>query len=531
MNVFIGTEISSSNRIPAANVILATSGPSELNQRRELFLNTELPTVLKAYGSLEFGLIQIFHNFSIQAYYLIAILDRRHMVLNTSVIETNRCQNFSSIFNETILNDYSYIKRLKLYHLPCIWNHKLRCFIDEHRMCFCNRNQMSHCFVFDQSRSHCDYCQHGGRCIEEDELENKWQYICICAPCSFGSLCQFSTGDYYINLDILVGKDIRPGIRSFGEQPLVILVVLISLVSNLISFFILSDKKLQQAGCDLYLLVAVVISELGIVALFLRYLYMIIIQMYVIENFVFMKIACLLLEYLIRVIPSLFDWLVACISTERTYMIMKDIHSTKILASRVQKLARWAVLLVISLNILSTLHRPFFLTLVGEPILRGGLLRHPWCILRSNSNSWNIYERFINIFHLIVPFVLNMISITYFIFHRAKMELISSVRNQKQKFTLVIQQQISKYKTILISPLLVTVVEIPRLVLTFTNGCAQEEWHQTAYLVGYLASYLPLTAVLFIYILPSPKYRTQFRKILRESRLTRGLMKRLFAAE
>ena len=104
----------------------------------------------------------------------------------------------------------------------------------------------------------------------------------------------------------------------------------------------------------------------------LRHLYMIIIQMYVIENFVFMKIACVLLEYLTRVVPSLSDWRVVCISIERTHMIIKDVHFTKTLALQVQKLARWIVLLVILLkneiNVYYLLWREWLMLLVIDDL-------------------------------------------------------------------------------------------------------------------------------------------------------------------
>ena len=65
----------------------------------------------------------MFHNLSKSFYYMIAIQDRiRFIDVNTSVISQNLCKNVSEIFNETILYEYSYLKRLKLYHLPCQQN-------------------------------------------------------------------------------------------------------------------------------------------------------------------------------------------------------------------------------------------------------------------------------------------------------------------------------------------------------------------------------------------------------------------------
>ena len=55
-------------------------------------------------------------------------------------------------------------------------------------------------------------------------------------------------------------------------------------------------------------------------------------------------------------------------------------------------------------------------------------------------------------------------------------------------------------------------MEIPRLILTFTLACIDKTWQRYVYLI----SFLPLTGVVFIYVLPSPKYRKQFQIIGRK---------------
>jgi hypothetical protein len=90
-------------------------------RKRVLFKDITLPTNLKISSiSHDFGFVRMFHNFSKSYYYLVSI-NRAGLLIytNTSVISRNLCKNVSEIFNKTILNEYSYLKRLKFYHLPC----------------------------------------------------------------------------------------------------------------------------------------------------------------------------------------------------------------------------------------------------------------------------------------------------------------------------------------------------------------------------------------------------------------------------
>ena len=146
---------------------------------------------------------------------------------------------------------------------------------------------------------------------------------------------------------------------------------------------------------------------------------------------------------------------------------------------------------------------------------------HPWCVLHLDSTSWNIYEKSLTLFHIIMPFICNLLSIVAFIFYKTRFELTSVTKDNKQSKFLAMKKQIYKYKPIIVSPTVILILEFPRFVLTFTLACIDHAWQRYVYLIGYLISFLPLTGVLFIYILPSPKYREELqnsvKKIFRRS--------------
>jgi hypothetical protein len=142
---------------------------------------------------------------------------------------------------------------------------------------------------------------------------------------------------------------------------------------------------------------------------------------------------------------------------------------------------------------------------------------HPWCVLDLGSTSWNVYEKFITICHLILPFVLNLLSMIGFILYKIKLELTSTKKGNKDGKFVVIKKQLLKYKPIIISPIITLILEIPRFVLTFTLACIDHAWERYVYLIGYLISFVPLTGVLFIYIVPSPKYKEELQTIVKKT--------------
>jgi len=494
---------------------------------RRMHKSILLPDTLTMNESLRFGFIRMYHNVSKNFYYLIAIQPSSTPQVNTSVISQNLCQNVSEIFNETILYQYSYLKRLKLYHLPCQQNKDLRCFFDEYRMCICTQEHNSDCHLFYHEYNDCDYCENAGLCVRENEAEQKWKFVCLCPKCSIGRRCQFASGNYFVTLDMLIGIEIVKGDISFNQQSFIIyftliiliLILIISFILNIISIIIFSNKKLRQVGCDLYLLYLTIISQIGLVLLFFRFIYMIIVQIYTIENDLFIKISCKFLEYSLRLIPSLFDWLTVCISIERTYTVIKDIQFTRIIALKTLKISRWIILSVFILNILTTLHRPFYLTLIDDDAetLNNRKPGHPWCILDFESTSWNIYEKFINIIHLALPLILNLLSILLFLLRKTKSELRTTIRKAKSSKFSILKEQLLKYQPLLIDTVIIIILEIPRFILTFALSCIEHPWQRYMYLTGYLISFLPLTGILFIYIIPSPKYKESLRTIMKKT--------------
>jgi hypothetical protein len=117
---------------------------------------------------------------------------------------------------------------------------------------------------------------------------------------------------------------------------------------------------------------------------------------------------------------------------------------------------------------------------------------------------------------LVLPLILNLLSIILFLLRKIKSELTTTLREAKSSKFVILKEQLLKYKPVLIGTMIIIILEIPRFVLTFALACIEQTWQRYVYLTGYLISFLPLTGILFIYVIPSPKYKEQLRKIMKK---------------
>ena len=395
LNVFIGTEISSSGQIPAANVILAKSGVIELDQRRELFVNTHLPTVLKVYGVLEFGLIQIFHNFSTEAYYLLAILDRRPLVAEHI---RDRGQSLPKR-QQHLQQDHS--QRLFLHQTPEVVPSALH--LESQVTMFLRRASN----VFLQSRS--DKSLLCFRSVEGPLwLLSTWRPVCSrrwnrksmastfvsvrlvrSAPCvSSRQATTTSTWTFWSAKTFDPESFIRwTTDRHFGgaDQSGCYSRLQSRLESD--QLLHLGRQKTSASGlrsvpagccCDQWT------GHCGSVLEILVHDH----HSDVCRRELRLHENCLSAPGISDPCDPIVVRLAGGVHFDRTNLHDHEKHSfyedSRFTSTRNWPAgsscwwSRWTSL--------ATLHRPFFLTLVGEPILRGGRVRHPWCILRFESN-------------------------------------------------------------------------------------------------------------------------------------------------
>ena len=413
---------------------------------------------------------------------------------------------------------YPYIKRIKFYLRGCFDN-TTRCFHDEVYFCFCSiqRNQTGNCFNYNHTRELCQkssYCLNGGLCIE-NEHNGIVQFACLCPSCHYyGALCQFSLGQQGLSLDALIGIEMRTG-KALSEQSLLIklclsiltMMITFGSVGNVLCLMTFARKKSRETGCGYYLLNMSLYNQLVLLVLGLRFVYLLNTQMVVWSDRRGSLILCQCLEYGLIVLPNLSNWLSACVSIERTYAVVRGALFNKQTSIRV---AKYLCVLFLILLAGTTVHKPFARQLIEDPRLG----RYTWCITKFNSQSWQKLASILSIFHLLGPFLINFLStgILLVVITRQR----STIRKDKTtlSFSAALRKQMAYYKHLIISPMILLILNFPRLVISLGSVCVDTSWRNYVYLAGYFISFLPFMTTFFIFITPAPVYQDEFKLCL-----------------
>ncbi|CAF2989021.1 unnamed protein product [Rotaria sp. Silwood2] len=241
-----------------------------------------------------------------------------------------------------------------------------------------------------------------------------------------------------------------------------------------------------------------------IIVLTIKFWQLVLSQMSIITNRSILVINCISIEIILKSCLASSEWLNACVAMERMFNVSKGVtfnkNKSKIIAKRV-------IFVVIILIILTHIHDPLYRQLIND---LDGDQQRIWCISQYSSTVIK-YNTFITLFHLLVPFSINLISAFVIIIvaarSRAKVE---SKLSFKQHVRLILK----KHKNIIIAPSILFVLGLPRLIISFTSGCMRSPRQSWLYLIGYFVSFIPSMSTFFVFILPSKNYKSEFDKII-----------------
>ncbi|CAF1381404.1 unnamed protein product [Adineta steineri] len=449
-------------------------------------------------------------------YYLSVIREEsiRSEYISTNINQDYKCENIGKLLNSTILN-YKNLRRLKYYQLPCIENLKLKCFYDEKYMCVCDKIRYSNCFDFEHNMSYnCQghsYCGDNGRCFQ-DNITCPSTSACICDKCYYGSKCQFNSIGFSTSLDVIFGYHIKPFI-SFTKQSkavkitasITILMLIFSLINGLLSALTFKSESLLKVGCGIYLLTNSIISILTITIFTIKYFQLIVFQMKSITNASFIHFSCILTDVLLKILLSFGDWLYACVAMERTLAATQGIHFNQ---SKSKYIAKYVMPILLLLISISYIHDPISRRTINDIDDEERI----WCILEYSTNLKK-YDKFINIFHVLIPFIINILSaicITIQVFR------IRVKTKKKSAYKKILYAQIKQNKHLLISSCILILLSIPRLIISFMSGCMDSIRNPWLYLIGYYISFIPPLLIIILFILPSRTYKQEFISIIQK---------------
>ena len=451
-----------------------------------------------------------------QLYVLILRKNIDEHSLSTRVIESNRCPHVDSLLSNQTLAQLASLAKVKYYGRVCRRKPGTKCFHDNVYFCFCDIIDAPDCLVFLREPTICNKlptnpCNHGGRCIQllhRDTMD----FACACPNCIHGDLCQLQIEQYALSFDTLFGREIRPGLPLSEQSSLVkacfsvvICFAAIGLVLNTLSFTTFLQPGARDVGVGIYLLVLSPIAQCGLFVLGIKFLLILKTQLgsSSLQNHRFLLFSCASSEYCLAILLCFSDWLTACVSFERLFNVTQGISFNK------SKSCRFAMYICPSLLILiaaSLIHEPLNRRIIEDP--RSLTI---WCVKSVHTIWLRQYQSGINVIHLLTPFIFKIVSVFLILI------TITRHKSKAKKVTMVgmFQQQLRKHKDLIIGPVVLILLALPRLILSFTNACENESWLNILFIFGYLLSFVPLLSVFWIFVFPSEVYSDLLQKTFR----------------
>ncbi|CAF1353414.1 unnamed protein product [Adineta steineri] len=437
--------------------------------------------------------------------------------ISADVTMNNMCVNITKILNSTLLN-YSYTRRLKYYPLQCRENLKFKCFYDEKHMCICDESRFANCFRFSYSNFYdCqgdNYCENDGKCIQ-DRVKCLTTSVCKCEDCYYGDKCQLTTKGYSISLDVIFGHHIKPW-ASFLKQSkavkitasLTIIMFILGCLNGLICILTFRQKSLIEVGCGIYLLMNSITSLLTITLFTIKYCQLVTFQMNLITNRSFIDFNCKSTDVLLKIFLCFGDWLNACAAIERAFTTIQGTHFSK---SKSTYIAKYVIPTILCLITISYIHDP-----ISRQLFDDEDEKRTWCIVKY-STSLKTFDKFINLFHFLAPFIVNFLSALVIIIQVFR----TRARVYQKTSNVTIYAQIKRHKHLLISPCILILLALPRLIILFTSRCMKSAQNPWLFLVGYYISFVPPLLIIPVFILPSTTYKKEFLGVIKKMRLYR----------
>lgn len=174
-------------------------------------------------------------------------------------------------------------------------------------------------------------------------------------------------------------------------------------------------------------------------------------------------------------------------------------------------MSRWMIIGVIFLVILSVIHDP-----IHRRVSDDEDEQRRWCIVRYSSIV-QIFDSIVHIFHFLIPFSINLISSMVIIINVARTQ---ARARKNQTYEEHSRKQFHEHKHLIISPIILVILGVPRLIISFLSGCMGSVRDPWFFLFGYFISFLPSLLKPIILIAPSDAYRKQFGLVLKFIRNT-----------
>ncbi|CAF3958010.1 unnamed protein product [Adineta steineri] len=342
------------------------------------------------------------------------------------------------------------------------------------------------------------------------------------SSCVIGDQCNFYIKGIGLTLDDILRDELKPNTvlnnQSFSiklSAGLTIIMFVTGLINSILSFITFQNKDSQQVGCGMYLLVSSITSLLAISMFIIKFWFVVLTHINVFTSLSVLRGGCASIEPLLKLFLYLDGWLNACVAVERAVLIFKGVKFDK---KKSKSVARQTILIL-----------PFCIsgTLIHELIFRR-LFEYETAPDTTNTNKNNEdtikrdvscithyspsvqdYNTAVLFFHLVGPFIVNLFSAMFIIFGGAHQRSMARTNKSPKEH---IQEQFSEHKQLIISPIVLLILSIPRLIISLLPGCAKTSDNLWLYLGPYFISFTPSVLIFLIFVFPSDLYMKAFKQ-------------------
>jgi hypothetical protein len=228
-------------------------------------------------------------------------------------------------------------------------------------------------------------------------------------------------------------------------------------------------------------------------------------------NHVFLVVQCVSLDFVLKILVQMSDWLYACVAAERAFATIRGVNFEK---KRSKRVAKWMILVLFLFIVGTSVHEPIHRRLLDD-VEEG----RRWCIIQYSTERAQLfatYTTIMNIVHFIIPFSINIISALIVIVRATKRPVAA---RQKYSFRSNLWYQLGEHKHLLISSIGLVLLALPRLLLRFLLDCLKSPRDSISlFLLGYFLAFIPPLLTFIVFVLPSKSYRSDFKLAIKSIR-------------
>ncbi|CAF1154283.1 unnamed protein product [Adineta steineri] len=344
------------------------------------------------------------------------------------------------------------------------------------------------------------------------------------SSCVIGDQCNIYLKGIGLTLDDILRDELQPNKvlnnQSFSiklSAGLSIIMFVAGLINSILSFITFQHKDSQQVGCGMYLLASSITSLLTLSIFIVKLWFVVFTHINVSTSLSILRGGCASIEPILKLFLYLDGWLNACVAAERAVLMFKGVNFDK----KKSKFIARRTILILPFCICGTLihelasrrlfvYEPRLDTTYTNKTNEDTNNRYVSCITHY-SPSIQGYNTAVLFFHLVGPFFVNLFSALFIIFGGAQQR---SVAQANKTFKQHVQEQFREHKQLIISPIVLLILSIPRLIISLLPGCAKTSKNLWLYLGAYFISFTPSMLIFLIFVFPSDLYMKAFKQSL-----------------